>query len=291
VAGRVVWTPAPGTAAGWSRLSVSRPRPPVKEHGRGLFRRREGSASAPEVSRRVRSRGSPRRCHRTRHSHRADARTASARSGSRRPRRIRCSLLSAPGHGRRCGRRRAGGRTPRATRVSAEQKRPGWKRQPGRFFNCGCALVNAERASFHSTRWMTVANATLWRAVNAAQVVEPFYGSATSAHPATSTPSPSASAPEGAFSWGVRVLFGPGRFGRMRTSPSRRWSSSHPCGRAIRRSGRRGHRAGGIWPTVARPCSPARLRISRGTARSSSPIGNRRHPHRRRGLCHPVMPG
>ena len=41
------------------------------------------------------------------------------------------------------------------------------------------------------------------------------------------------------------VLFGPGRFGRMRTSPWRRWSSSHPCGRAIRRSGRRGHRAGG----------------------------------------------
>jgi hypothetical protein len=33
----------------------------------------------------------------------------------------------------------------------AEQKRPGWKRQPGRFFNCGCALGNAERASFHST--------------------------------------------------------------------------------------------------------------------------------------------
>jgi hypothetical protein len=101
------------------------------------------------------------------------------------------------------------------------------------------------RASFHSTRWMTVANATLWRAVNAAQVVEPFYGSATSAHPATSTRSPSASAPEGAFSWGVRVLFGPGRFGRMRTSPSRRWSSSHPCGRVIRRSGRLAHRGGG----------------------------------------------
>ena len=41
------------------------------------------------------------------------------------------------------------------------------------------------------------------------------------------------------------VLLGPGRFGRMRRSPSRRWSSSHPCGRAIRRSGRREHRAGG----------------------------------------------
>src|SRR5271166_3106335 len=27
------------------------------------------------------------------------------------------------------------------------------------------------------------------------------------------------------------------------------------------------------------------------TARSSSPIGNRRHPHRRRGLGHPVIPG
>jgi hypothetical protein len=27
---------------------------------------------------------------------------------------------------------------------------------------------------------------------------------------------------EGAFSWGVRVLFGPGRFGRTRTSPWRR---------------------------------------------------------------------
>jgi hypothetical protein len=39
---------------------------------------------------------------------------------------------------------------------------------------------------------------------------------------------PSASAPEGAFSWGVRVLFGPARFGRMRRWPSRRWSSSHP---------------------------------------------------------------
>ena len=31
------------------------------------------------------------------------------------------------------------------------------------------------------------------------------------------------------------VLFGLGRFGRMRRSPWRRWSSSHPCGRAIRR--------------------------------------------------------
>ena len=31
----------------------------------------------------------------------------------------------------------------------------------------------------------------------------------------------------------------------MRTSPSRRWSSSHPCGRAIRRSDRRGLRLGG----------------------------------------------
>jgi hypothetical protein len=41
------------------------------------------------------------------------------------------------------------------------------------------------------------------------------------------------------------VLLGPGRFGRMRTSPSRRWSSSRPCGRAIRRSGRRGLRVGG----------------------------------------------
>ena len=41
------------------------------------------------------------------------------------------------------------------------------------------------------------------------------------------------------------VLLAPGRFGRMRRSPWRRWSSFHPCGRAIRRSGRRGHRAGG----------------------------------------------
>ena len=44
---------------------------------------------------------------------------------------------------------------------------------------------------------------------------------------------------------GVRVLFGPGRFGRMRRSPWRRWSSSRPCGRAIRRSPRRGPREGG----------------------------------------------
>jgi hypothetical protein len=43
---------------------------------------------------------------------------------------------------------------------------------------------------------------------------------------------------------GVRVLFGPGRFGRRRTSPSRRRSSSHPCGRAIRRPGRRAPRGG-----------------------------------------------
>jgi hypothetical protein len=49
----------------------------------------------------------------------------------------------------------------------------------------------------------------------------------------------------GAFSWGVRVLFGPGRFGRRRTSRWRRSSSPHPCGRAIRRSGRPGPRAGG----------------------------------------------
>ncbi len=28
------------------------------------------------------------------------------------------------------------------------------------FFNCGCALDNAERASSHSTTWLTVANAT-----------------------------------------------------------------------------------------------------------------------------------
>jgi hypothetical protein len=41
------------------------------------------------------------------------------------------------------------------------------------------------------------------------------------------------------------LLFGPGRFGRMRMSRWRRWSSSHPCGRAIRRSGRRAHRGGG----------------------------------------------
>ena len=32
--------------------------------------------------------------------------------------------------------------------------------------------------------------------------------------PGISYPSPSASAPQGAFSWGARVLFGPGRFGR-----------------------------------------------------------------------------
>ena len=41
------------------------------------------------------------------------------------------------------------------------------------------------------------------------------------------------------------VLLGPGRFGRRRRSPWRRWSSSRPCGRAIRRSGRRGPRGGG----------------------------------------------
>ena len=41
------------------------------------------------------------------------------------------------------------------------------------------------------------------------------------------------------------ALFGPGRFGRRRRSPSRRWSSSHPCGRTIRRSGRRELRVGG----------------------------------------------
>src|SRR5580693_4066062 len=28
------------------------------------------------------------------------------------------------------------------------------------FFNCGCAVDNAERASSHSTTWLTVANAT-----------------------------------------------------------------------------------------------------------------------------------
>jgi len=43
----------------------------------------------------------------------------------------------------------------------------------------------------------------------------------------------------------LRVLFGPGRFGRMRRPPWRSWSSSRLHGRAIRRPGRRGHRAGG----------------------------------------------
>jgi hypothetical protein len=43
----------------------------------------------------------------------------------------------------------------------------------------------------------------------------------------------------------VRVLFGPGRFGCMRTPQSRRWSSFRLCGRAIRTSGRRGHHVGG----------------------------------------------
>ena len=38
----------------------------------------------------------------------------------------------------------------------------------------------------------------------------------------------------GLFRHVVRALFGPGRFGRMRRSPWRRWSSSHPCRRAIR---------------------------------------------------------
>ena len=32
--------------------------------------------------------------------------------------------------------------------------------------------------------------------------------------PGISYPSPSASAPQGAFSWGARVLVGPSRFGR-----------------------------------------------------------------------------
>ena len=49
-----------------------------------------------------------------------------------------------------------------------EQKRPGWKRKAAGsffqlwlcFFNCGCAVDNAERASSHSTTWLTVANAT-----------------------------------------------------------------------------------------------------------------------------------
>ena len=41
------------------------------------------------------------------------------------------------------------------------------------------------------------------------------------------------------------VLFGPGRFGRRRTSPFRRSSSSHLSARAISRPGRRGHREGG----------------------------------------------
>ena len=40
------------------------------------------------------------------------------------------------------------------------------------------------------------------------------------------------------------VLLGPGQFGHRRRSPSRRWSSPHPRGRAIRRSPRRGCRGG-----------------------------------------------
>ena len=43
-----------------------------------------------------------------------------------------------------------------------------------------------------------------------------------------------------------------GRRGRGRTSPWRRWSLSRPCGRAIRRSGRQGHRAGGRSLCLAR---------------------------------------
>ena len=54
----------------------------------------------------------------------------------------------------------------------------------------------------------------------------------------------------------VRVLFGPGRFGRMRRSPWRRWSSSHPCGPVIRRSPRRGHHVGGRSPSRVRGRSP-----------------------------------
>jgi len=48
------------------------------------------------------------------------------------------------------------------------------------------------------------------------------------------------------------VLFGPGRFGHMHTSPLRRSSSFHPCGRAIRRSPRRAHREGEQSPSRVR---------------------------------------
>ena len=47
------------------------------------------------------------------------------------------------------------------------------------------------------------------------------------------------------FTCDVRVLFGPGRFRRMRTSPWRRCSWSRPRGRSTRTSGRRGPRVGG----------------------------------------------
>jgi hypothetical protein len=49
----------------------------------------------------------------------------------------------------------------------------------------------------------------------------------------------------GSISKRCSVLFGRGRFGRMRSWPWRRRSSSRPGGRAIRRSGRRGPRGGG----------------------------------------------
>ena len=42
-----------------------------------------------------------------------------------------------------------------------ERNDPAGREQPGRFFSCGCALDNAEQASFDSTAWLTVANATL----------------------------------------------------------------------------------------------------------------------------------
>jgi hypothetical protein len=39
---------------------------------------------------------------------------------------------------------------------------PAGREQPGSFlFCCGCGMHNAERASFHATGWLTVANATL----------------------------------------------------------------------------------------------------------------------------------
>ena len=74
-----------------------------------------------------------------------------------------------PGHPREChsghrrGPRRSSSSRPNWASPHPNRNDPAGREQPGRFLICGCVGNNAERQSFHSRLWITVANATLAR--------------------------------------------------------------------------------------------------------------------------------